>query len=74
MKDFSSRLRREGHYESIEIQSREKDVLRRRAKVKQAVAERRSKLEDCRKLTVFLQDCNEVYMTVLIKEGSSGSI
>ena len=60
MNDFSSRLRAEHHYESKEIQSREKNVMKRRTNVKRAVAERRSKLEDCRRLMVFLQDCNEV--------------
>ena len=60
MNEFSSRLRRQNHRESAEIHSRERSVMSRRARVKGEVAERRTKLEDCRKLMVFLQDCNEV--------------
>ena len=60
MNEFSARLRAHSHHESREIQSRERTVMTRRSKVKKAVAERRTKLEDCRKLMVFLQDCNEV--------------
>lgn len=60
MTEFSTRLRVQHHHESREIQTREKSVMGRRAKVKKAVAERRTKMEDCRKLMVFLQDCNEV--------------
>ena len=61
MTEFSARLRSQGHHETREIQNREKSVMSRRAKVKKAAAERRAKLEDCRKLMVFLQDCNEVW-------------
>ena len=60
MTEFSARLRRQSHHESSDILSRERSVMSRRSKVKQAVSERRAKLEDCRKLMVFLQDCNEV--------------
>jgi hypothetical protein len=64
MNEFSSRLRAQNHHESREIQNRERTVMTRRSKVKKAVAERRTKLEDCRKLMVFLQDCNEVSVYV----------
>jgi len=60
MREFASRLTSQRHYESAEIKEREQAVLQRRKKVKRSAAERRSKLEDCRKLTVFLQNCNEV--------------
>ncbi len=60
MRDFSNRLRSQRHYESKEIKEREESVMQRRARVKRSAAERRSKLEDCRKLMVFLQNCNEV--------------
>ena len=66
MTEFSSRLRRQGHHESSEILSRERSVMSRRSKVKQSVSERRAKLEDCRKLMVFLQDCNEVCCCLLV--------
>lgn len=66
MTEFSARLRRQGHHESSEILSRERSVMSRRSKVKQAVTERRAKLDDCRKLMVFLQDCNEVSLEILV--------
>ena len=60
MTEFARRLAGQRHYESREIKEREKSVMQRRGKVKRNAGERRSKLEDCRKLMVFLQDCNEV--------------
>ena len=60
MHEFVGHLTGQRHYESAEIKEREQAVLQRRAKVKTSAAERQSKLEDCRKLTVFLQNCNEV--------------
>ena len=60
MNVFAERLCGESHYEKMEIQRRKRDVLQRRSKVKDLAGERRSKLEDCRKLMVFLQNCSEV--------------
>ena len=60
MKEFAERLCADGHYEAVEIQQRRRDVLHRRSKVKDLASERRSMLEDCRKLMVFLQNCTEV--------------
>ena len=60
MNEFAERLCGDGHYEAMEIQQRRRDVLQRRSKVKDLASERRSKLEDCRKLMVFLQNCSEV--------------
>jgi hypothetical protein len=60
MNEFAERLCGDGHYEAMEIQQRRRDVLQRRSKVKDFASERRSKLEDCRKLMVFLQNCSEV--------------
>ena len=67
MNEFAERLCGEGHYERIEIQGRRRDVLQRRSKVKDLAGERRSKLEDCRKLMVFLQNCSEVSHVYIIK-------
>ena len=60
MNEFADRLQGEGHFESGEIQRRKQAVLERRSKVKGAAVERRNKLEDCRKLMVFLQNVIEV--------------
>ena len=61
MIEFSAQLLKQGHYESVAIQTREKSVIHERSKIKHASSERRSKLEDSRKLMLFLQDCNEVH-------------
>ncbi len=60
MTEFADRLSSEGHYEAVEIRKRRAAVLERRSKVKKSAVKRRLKLEDCRRLTVFLQDCAEV--------------
>ena len=60
MNEFADRLHGEGHFESGEIQRRKQAVLERRSRVKGAAVERRNKLEDCRKLMVFLQNVMEV--------------
>ena len=60
MNEFADRLCGEGHYESGEIRRRQQAVLERRSKVKGAAVERRNRLEDCRKLMVFLQNVMEV--------------
>ena len=60
MNEFADRLCGEGHFESGEIRTRQQAVLERRSKVKGAAVERRNKLEDCRKLMVFLQNVMEV--------------
>ena len=60
MNEFAERLCGQSHYEKMEIQQRRRAVLQRRSKVKDLAAERRSKLEDCRQLMVFLQNCSEV--------------
>lgn len=60
MNEFADRLCGEGHYEGGEIRTRQRTVLKRRSKVKGAAVERRNKLEDCRKLMVFLQNVMEV--------------
>lgn len=60
MVEFASRLCSEAHYEQSDITSRQHAVLQRRERVKHSAVERRSKLEDCRKLMVFLQNCMEV--------------
>ena len=60
MNEFADRLHGEGHFESGKIRRRKQAVLERRSKVKGAAVERRNKLEDCRKLMVFLQNVMEV--------------
>ncbi len=60
MTEFADRLSSEGHYEAVEIRKRKAAVLERRSKVKKSAVKRRLKLEDCRRLMVFLQDCAEV--------------
>ena len=60
MTEFADKLCSERHYESVEIRQRKSAVLDRRSKVKKATVQRRQKLEDCRRLMVFLQDCAEV--------------
>ena len=60
MTEFADKLCSERHYESAEIHQRKSAVLNRRSKVKKATVQRRQKLEDCRRLMVFLQDCAEV--------------
>ena len=60
MNEFSDQLHAEGHFESAEVKARQQAVLQRRAKVKTATVDRRNKLEDCRKLMVFLQNVTEV--------------
>ena len=60
MNEFADRLCGEGHFESGEIRRRQQAVLERRSKVKGAAVERRNRLEDCRKLMVFLQNVMEV--------------
>ena len=62
MVEFAGRLCSEAHYEHSEIASRRHAVLLRRDRVKHSAVERRNKLEDCRKLMVFLQNCMEVCM------------
>ena len=57
----------EGHYEQAEISTRQRAVLQRRERVKQSAVDRRNKLEDCRKLMVFLQNCMEVHMYTQIE-------
>ena len=59
MTEFADRLSAEGHYDSTEVRDRKRAVLLRRSKVKEDTVERRKKLEDCRKLMVFLQNCAE---------------
>lgn len=71
MNEFAERLCSESHYEAIEIQARRKEVLRRRSKVKDSASEKRSKLEDCRKLMVFLQNCSEVSKQIALHATSS---
>ena len=63
MNDFAERLCRERHFEAAEIRVRQRAVLDRRSKVKQAAVEKRTKLEDCRKLMVFIQNVMEVMDT-----------
>ena len=60
MLEFAARLCSEAHYEQSDITSRQHAVLERRERVKRSTVERRNKLEDCRKLMVFLQNCMEV--------------
>ena len=60
MVEFAARLCSDAHYEKSEITARKHAVLQRREKVKQSVMARRNKLEDCRKLMVFVQNCIEV--------------
>lgn len=60
MVEFAERLCRERHFEAVEIRGRQRAVLKRRSKVKEAAVERRAKLEDCRKLMVFIQNVMEV--------------
>ena len=66
MNEFAERLCEEDHYQKGEIEARRRDVLQRRSKVKDLASERRSKLEDCRKLMVFLQNCSEVSYNVIV--------
>ena len=60
MVEFGKRLCSSAHYEQKDITKRQRAVLQRREKVKQSAVARRNRLEDCRKLTVFVQNCNEV--------------
>ncbi len=60
MNDFAERLSREHHFEAVEVGRRQRAVLGRRSKVKEAAVERRNKLEDCRELMVFIQNVMEV--------------
>ena len=60
MVDFAGRLCSEGHYEQSVIAARKHAVLQRRERVKHSAAGRRNRLEDCKKLMVFLQHCMEV--------------
>ena len=60
MVEFAGRLCSSAHYEQKEITTRQQAVLQRREKVKQSAMARRIKLEDCRKLMVFVQNCMEV--------------
>ena len=60
MNEFAERLCAESHYESLEVKTRRRAVLDRRSKVKLGAVDRKNKLEDCRKLTVFLQNIMEV--------------
>jgi spectrin beta len=50
---------KEAHYEHGDITARWHAVLERRERVKQSATGRRNKLEDCRKLMIFLQHCME---------------
>lgn len=65
MTEFADRLSSEGHYEALEIRTRKAAVLERRSKVKKAAVKRCAKLEDCRRLMVFLQNCAEVHSTYI---------
>ena len=67
MAEFARRLCSEGHYEQAEIGTRQCAMLQRRERVKQSAVDRRNKLEDCRKLMVFLQNCMEVHMYTQIE-------
>ena len=60
MVEFARRLCSEAHYEQNDITSRQHGVLKRRERVKSSAEDRRNKLEDCKKLMVFLQNCMEV--------------
>ena len=60
MVEFAARLCSEAHYEQSNITSRRHAVLERRERVKRSTVKRRNRLEDCRKLMVFLQNCMEV--------------
>ena len=72
MNEFADQLHAEGHFESAEIKARQQAVLERRAKVKAATVDRRNKLEDCRKLMVFLQNVTEVNeMAIILMENHS---
>ena len=68
MTEFADKLCSERHYESVEIHQRKSAVLDRRSKEK-ATVQRRQKLEDCRRLMVFLQDCAEVGVCVWVCVG-----
>ena len=60
MMEFAAMLCSNAHYEQSEITARQQAVLQRRERVRWSAAERRNKLEDCRKLMVFVQNCMEV--------------
>ena len=64
MNECAERLVAEGHYQAADIGSRQLVVLQRRSEVKAATVLRRSQLEDCRKLMVFIQNCMEVGVCV----------
>ena len=66
MVEFARRLCSEAHYEQSDITSRQHAVLQRRERVKCSAEEKRNKLEDCKKLMVFLQNCMEVRTFVKI--------
>ncbi|CAI8040975.1 Spectrin alpha chain, non-erythrocytic 1 [Geodia barretti] len=59
MVEFGKRLCSSAHYEQKDITTRQRAVLQRREKVKQSAVARKNRLEDCRKLMVFVQNCNE---------------
>ena len=60
MVEFARRLCSEAHYEQSDITTRQRAVLQRRERVKSSAEDRQNKLEDCKKLMVFLQNCMEV--------------
>ena len=60
MNEFGRRLCDEGHFASSQIKARQAAVLQRQRKVKDAMATRKDKLEDCHKLVAFKQDVMEV--------------
>ena len=60
MVEFGKRLCSSAHYEQKDITTRQRAVLQRREKVKQNAVTRRNRLDDCRKLMVFMQNCMEV--------------
>ena len=57
---FADRLCAHGRFEAREIRAVQEEVLGRRTRVKAEAVARRSKLEDCRKLMLLLQNIDEV--------------
>ena len=57
---FANRLCGSGGFEAQEIRAIQDEVLERRTKVKEEAVARRSRLEDCRKLMLLLQNIDEV--------------
>ena len=57
---FADRLCGSGHFEARDIRTLQEAVLQRRTRVKAEAVARRSKLEDCRKLMLLLQNIDEV--------------